>query len=65
MKDIISRIIAPTIRHALTVAAGWLAARGLPTLEDSTITNLTELAAAAILITSSLAWSYLDKRKKT
>lgn len=58
---LISSSAGPLIRHALTVASGYLAAQGLPGLADGTVANLTDLAIAAVSLLVALAWSYAEK----
>jgi len=50
--------IASLVRHALTFAGGYLAAKGIA-LDDESIQAIAGGVAAVV----GLAWSFVDKRK--
>jgi len=58
-KDEFGSLIAPFVRHGLTVAAGFLAARGLTGGSDM----IDSLTAASVVLIATLAWSFLEKHK--
>lgn len=62
MHDLIKKYTGSTIRHGLTVAAGFMAAKGLPTLTEGSIENLTDIAIAGVLLLAGLGWSFVEKQ---
>lgn len=61
MHDLIKKYAGSSIRHGLTVCAGFLAAKGLPTLTEGSIENLTDIAIAGALLLLGLGWSFVEK----
>lgn len=58
-KDDIASAITPIVRHGLTVAAGFLAARGFTGATDM----VSSFTSAGVVLLATLAWSLLEKNK--
>ena len=61
LNKIITSSAGPLVRHALTVASGYLAANGLPGMADGTVANITDIVLSALALFAALAWSYAEK----
>lgn len=61
MNEIAKTTAGPVIRHGLTVLSGYLAAQGLPGLNDGTVSNLNDVLLAASSLVIALGWSIADK----
>jgi hypothetical protein len=62
MNDLIKKYAGSSIRHGLTVAAGFLTAKGLPSLSEGSIENLTDISIAGALFLVALVWSFVEKK---
>lgn len=58
-KDDIASAVTPLIRHGLTVAAGFLAARGFAGATDL----VSSFTSAGVVLVATVAWSLLEKNK--
>ena len=58
-RDDLALAITPLVRHGMTVAAGFLAARGVAGAGDL----VASLTSAGVLLVATLAWSFLEKNK--
>lgn len=68
MKPLIQKYIGSAVRHALTLGAGWLAAKGVIEISNDQVTSLsgtlTEIATAAAMFLIAQGWSLLEKKAK-
>ena len=65
MKELIKKHIGTAVRHGLAWTGAILASKGIATEEAVTglATGLTEILTGAIIMLSSLVWSYWHNRK--
>jgi hypothetical protein len=61
MTPMLRTAAGPIVRHSLTVLSGFLAARGLPGLDEGTVANLADIALAGIAALAAVGWSLWDK----
>lgn len=57
MWPVVQPYVGSAVRHGLTIASGYLVAKGLPGLADGTAANLAAVAAGA----AGMGWSFAEK----
>jgi hypothetical protein len=63
LRGLLDKHVSPVIRHGLTVAAGWLGARGLIDDEQAVrIVELNDVILSVFFGALALAWSYAEKK---